>query len=90
MSTSSHSILQGAHASLMGTSGARLTLSHTFTRSPHRNISRRAVIRMLISIGSPDKVPEFLERVKRKEAVLSGFGHRIYTVHDPRSKIIRK
>jgi citrate synthase len=45
---------------------------------------------MLISIGSPDKVPEFLERVKRKEAVLSGFGHRLYIVHDPRSKIIRK
>lgn len=38
--------------------------------------ANEAVIRMLISIGSPDKVPEFLERVKRRETVLSGFGHR--------------
>lgn len=45
---------------------------------------------MLISIGSPENVPEFLERVKRKEAVLSGMGHRIYRTHDPRSTIIRK
>lgn len=40
----------------------------------------RAVIRMLISIGSPKNVPAFIEKVKRKEVVLSGFGHRIYKV----------
>lgn len=45
---------------------------------------------MLISIGSPDNVPAFLERVKRKEAVLSGFGHCVYATHDPRSKVIRQ
>jgi citrate synthase len=31
-----------------------------------------------------------MERVKRKEVVLSGFGHRIYRTTDPRSKIIRQ
>lgn len=35
-----------------------------------------AVIRMLMSIGGPENVPGFIEKVKRKEAVLSGFGHR--------------
>lgn len=45
---------------------------------------------MLISIGSPENVPAFIEKVKRKEAVLSGFGHRIYRTTDPRSRIIEK
>jgi citrate synthase len=31
---------------------------------------------MLISIGHPDNVPAFLESVKKREKVLSGFGHR--------------
>ena len=38
--------------------------------------ANEAVIRMLISIGSPDNVPAFVEAVKRREKVLSGFGHR--------------
>lgn len=38
--------------------------------------ANEAVIRMLIAIGTPDKVPEFIEQVKRREKVLSGFGHR--------------
>ena len=32
----------------------------------------------LALVGSPDNVPAFLEKVKRREAVLSGFGHRVY------------
>lgn len=31
---------------------------------------------MLISIGSPENVPAFVEAVKRREKVLFGFGHR--------------
>jgi citrate synthase len=38
--------------------------------------ANEAVIRMLISIGSPKNVPAFLEAVKKREKVLSGFGHR--------------
>ncbi|BGP53486.1 hypothetical protein JCM8202v2_001045 [Rhodotorula sphaerocarpa] len=57
---------------------------------PSHGGANEAVVRMLISIGSPDNVPAFLERVKRKEAVLSGFGHRVYATHDPRSKVIRQ
>jgi len=52
--------------------------------------ANEAVIRMLISIGSPDNVPAFIEAVKRREKVLSGFGHRVYKTSDPRSFIIRK
>ncbi|KAL5525964.1 hypothetical protein ACEPAG_7302 [Sanghuangporus baumii] len=52
--------------------------------------ANEAVIRMLISIGSPDNVPAFVDAVKRREKVLSGFGHRVYKTTDPRSFIIRK
>ncbi|KAK0485255.1 peroxysomal citrate synthase [Armillaria novae-zelandiae] len=52
--------------------------------------ANEAVIRMLISIGSPSNVPAFLEAVKKREKVLSGFGHRVYKTSDPRSFIVRK
>ncbi|THH30026.1 hypothetical protein EUX98_g4178 [Antrodiella citrinella] len=49
--------------------------------------ANEAVIRMLISIGKPDNVPAFLEAVKKREKVLSGFGHRVYKtatlIHGP-------
>jgi citrate synthase len=41
-------------------------------------------------IGSADKIPEYLEQVKRKEKKLTGFGHRIYKTYDPRALIIKK
>lgn len=40
---------------------------------------------MLIEIGEVKNVPAFIEKVKRKEVVLSGFGHRVYRNYDPRS-----
>ncbi|KAH8831684.1 peroxysomal citrate synthase [Flagelloscypha sp. PMI_526] len=52
--------------------------------------ANEAVIRMLISIGKPENVPAFLESVKKRERVLSGFGHRVYKTSDPRSFIVRK
>ncbi|RPD60118.1 peroxysomal citrate synthase [Lentinus tigrinus ALCF2SS1-7] len=52
--------------------------------------ANEAVIRMLISIGSPQNVPAFIEAVKRREKTLSGFGHRVYKTSDPRSFIVRK
>lgn len=52
--------------------------------------ANEAVIRMLISIGTPANVPAFIEAVKKREKVLSGFGHRVYKTSDPRSFIVRK
>jgi citrate synthase len=45
---------------------------------------------MLTRIGGKENVPAYLEKVKKKEEVISGFGHRIYRTSDPRSTIIRK
>jgi len=48
------------------------------------------VLRMLNEIGSKDKIPEFIKRVKAGEGKLMGFGHRIYKNYDPRAKIIKE
>ena len=45
---------------------------------------------MLREIGSKDKVGEFLKKVKAREALLMGFGHRVYKSYDPRAKVIRQ
>jgi len=45
---------------------------------------------MLMEIGSRDRVPEFIKRVKAGEGRLMGFGHRIYKAYDPRAKIIKE
>jgi citrate synthase len=48
------------------------------------------VLRMLQEIGSVPEVPKYLERVKRGEFRLMGFGHRVYKNFDPRANIIKK
>jgi citrate synthase len=47
------------------------------------------VLRMLDEIGSKDKVPAYIKKVKDGGEKLMGFGHRIYKNYDPRAKIIR-
>jgi citrate synthase len=52
--------------------------------------ANEAVLRMLQQIGSVANIPAFIERVKKGEGRLMGFGHRVYKNYDPRAKIIRK
>jgi len=52
--------------------------------------ANEAVLRMLREIGSKENVPEFVKKVKAREALLMGFGHRVYKNYDPRAKIIRE
>jgi citrate synthase len=51
--------------------------------------ANEAVLRMLMEIGSKEKVPEFIKKVKGGEGRLMGFGHRVYKNYDPRAKIIK-
>ena len=51
--------------------------------------ANEAVLRMLMGIGSKEKVPEFIKKVKGGEGRLMGFGHRVYKNYDPRAKIIK-
>ncbi len=48
------------------------------------------VVRMLVEIGSKDKIPETIAQVKEGKRLLMGFGHRVYKNYDPRAKIIKK
>jgi len=52
--------------------------------------ANEAVLFMLDEIGSNDRIPGFIEKVKRGEGRLMGFGHRVYKSYDPRAKLIKK
>jgi citrate synthase len=59
---------------------------------PAHGGANEAVLQMLQEIGSKDRIPEFIRKVKDKsEGVrLMGFGHRVYKNFDPRAKVIRQ
>jgi len=47
-------------------------------------------LRMLMDIGTPDKIPEFVQGVKDRRYRLMGFGHRVYKNYDPRAKVMQE
>jgi len=57
---------------------------------PMHGGANEAAVHMLREIGSVDMVPEFLEKVKRKECLLFGFGHRVYRNADPRAAQMKR
>jgi citrate synthase len=48
------------------------------------------VLKMLTAIGDKKNIPAFIEKVKKGEGRLMGFGHRVYKNYDPRAKIIKQ
>jgi citrate synthase len=56
---------------------------------PKHGGANEAVLRMLEEIGTPDQVPTYVERAKKGEFRMSGFGHRVYKNYDPRAKVVR-
>jgi citrate synthase len=59
---------------------------------PAHGGANEAVLKMLTEIGTKDRIPEFLTRVKEKDGHtrLMGFGHRVYKNYDPRAQVLRK
>jgi len=70
-----YSALAGAAAALYG---------------PLHGGANEAVLRMLNEIGDVKNIPAYVERVKKGEMRLMGFGHRVYKNYDPRATIIKK
>ena len=70
-----YSALAGAAAALYG---------------PLHGGANEAVLLMLEQIGHVKNVPAFIDKVKKGEAKLMGFGHRVYKNFDPRGQIIKK
>jgi citrate synthase len=58
---------------------------------PAHGGANEAALNMLREIGTVDKIPEFIERVKDKSSGvrLMGFGHRVYKNYDPRAKVMQ-
>jgi citrate synthase len=52
--------------------------------------ANEAVLRMLRRIETKERIPDFIEGVKRGDERLMGFGHRVYKNYDPRAKIIKQ
>jgi citrate synthase len=70
-----YSALAGAAAALYG---------------PLHGGANEQVLRMLNEIGSVDRIPEYIKRVKTGDFRLMGFGHRVYKNYDPRARIIKQ
>ena len=59
---------------------------------PAHGGANEAALNMLKEIGTPDRIPHFIERAKDKNDPfrLMGFGHRVYKNHDPRATVMQK
>src|SRR5260370_10404223 len=59
---------------------------------PAHGGANEACLEMLEEIGDVSKIPEFIKKVKHKNAHvrLMGFGHRVYKNFDPRAKLMRE
>ncbi len=59
---------------------------------PAHGGANEAALNMLKQIGTPDRIPEFIARVKDKSSGirLMGFGHRVYKNYDPRAKVMQE
>ncbi len=52
--------------------------------------ANEAVLRMIKQIGDKKNIPGFIEKVKKGEGRLMGFGHRVYKSYDPRARIVKQ
>ena len=57
---------------------------------PSHGGANEEALNMLKEIGTPEKIPEFVEGVKKRERRLMGFGHRVYKNYDPRAKVMQQ
>ncbi len=56
---------------------------------PRHGGANEAVLKMLNEIGSVDRVPDYIERAKKKEVLVQGFGHAVYRHYDPRAAVVK-
>ncbi|RTL54542.1 MAG: citrate (Si)-synthase [Bradyrhizobiaceae bacterium] len=59
---------------------------------PAHGGANEAALQMLAEIGTVDKIPDFIAKVKDKNSKvrLMGFGHRVYKNYDPRAKLMQQ
>ncbi len=59
---------------------------------PAHGGANEAALKMLMEIGTPDRIPQYIKRAKdRKDPFrVAGFGHRVYKTYDPRARIMKE
>ncbi|HZV21495.1 MAG TPA: citrate synthase [Hyphomicrobiales bacterium] len=59
---------------------------------PAHGGANEAALKMLMEIGTVDRIPQFIKRAKDKDDPfrLSGFGHRVYKNYDPRARVMQR
>jgi len=59
---------------------------------PAHGGANEAVLNMLREIGTPERIPLFINKAKDKNDPfrLMGFGHRVYKNYDPRASVLKK
>ncbi len=59
---------------------------------PAHGGANEAALNMLREIGTPDRIPHYIERAKDKNDPfrLMGFGHRVYKNYDPRATVMQE
>jgi citrate synthase len=59
---------------------------------PAHGGANEAALKMLMEIGTVDRIPEYIKKAKDKDDPfrLMGFGHRVYKNYDPRARVMQK
>jgi citrate synthase len=57
---------------------------------PAHGGANEEALNMLREIGSVDRIPEYVDGVKKRQYRLMGFGHRVYKNYDPRATVMQK
>ncbi len=59
---------------------------------PAHGGANEAALKMLMEIGTPERIPEYIARAKDRNDPfrLMGFGHRVYKNYDPRARIMQQ
>ncbi|HEY3813910.1 MAG TPA: citrate synthase [Caulobacteraceae bacterium] len=57
---------------------------------PAHGGANEEALKMLKEIGTPDRIPEYVQGVKDRKYRLMGFGHRVYKNYDPRATVMKQ
>ena len=57
---------------------------------PRHGGAAEEALGIFAEIGDVKNAPQYIERVKRGDELLMGFGHRVYKSYDPRAKAIKQ
>ncbi len=90
---------QGFNASTFSSRVTSATLSDMYSaitsaigtlKGPLHGGANQRVLEMLYEVGSPERVPDYIDAKLAKKERIMGFGHRVYKVEDPRGRHLKR